>query len=186
MLLFTCCSGCGGVQPKPSPSAAGSLSGPVARKSEQDERKAQNLPARQPLRLLQQVAFFQDTCSWDENKFASSIHQEDIIYNLKSLQSCLTLRPYGCRSLPGFSVLGFSRQEFRSGLPFTMLTSFQKSEVRIALASCRPLCQEGRGGSVKPCAPWGAVDATGESSQQKVPAGPGFIFRRTFLYPKWA
>ena len=65
-----------------------SFSGSKARKSEQNERKAQNLPATQPLRLPQQVAFFQE-----ENKCASSIHQEDIICNpnVKSLQSCLTL-----------------------------------------------------------------------------------------------
>ena len=111
----------------------------MARKSEQNERKAQNLLARQPLRLLQQVACFQDTCSWEENKFASSIHQEDIIYNpnIKSLQSCLTLcDPMDTGAYQAPLSMGFFRQEFRSGLPFTMLTSFQKSEARIDLAFC--------------------------------------------------
>ena len=148
------------------------------RPGNQNERKAQNLSASQPLRLPRQVAFFQDTCSW-ENKFASSIHQEDIIYNpnVKSLQSCLTLcDPMDTGVCEAPLSMRFFRREFWSGLPFTMLTSFQKSEVRIALASCRPLCQEGRRGSVKPCALRRAVSLTGESSQQKVPAGPGFIF----------
>lgn len=168
MLLTTCCSECGGVQSEVLPS----FSGPKARKSEQNERKAQNLPATQPLRLPQQVAFRRKTR-------ASSIHQEDIIYNpnVKSLQSCLTLcDPMDAGVCEAPLSMGFFRKEFWSGLPFTMLTSFQKSEARIAPASCQPLCQEGRAGSVKPCGPRGAVGPTGESSQQKVPAEPGFMF----------
>ena len=44
----------------------------------------------------------------------------------KSLQSCPTLRDPMDSSLPGSPSLGFSRQEYRSGLPF--LSPMHESE----------------------------------------------------------
>ena len=38
---------------------------------------------------------------------------------------------------------------------------------------------------MKPCVLCGAIGPAGEFSQQRVPAGPGFVFQRIFLCPKW-